>query len=439
MIPRRSSPFRHHDGLATRETTGVRGNEENESEMGSPAAALIGRNDPRATKVEGHAGWRRRLRRHAAAVPLALLTMASLLSAVAATASGSTRESVPGSKAITLQSPSYTPRAMFGGTDDYHCTLLNPHVTKNSYIVSSRFVAGSAEDHHAILSLVPPSLAATAERENAAAGGNGWTCFGAPELPDATTLQFDGTEWLSVWAPGHGADVLPRGTGIELPAGSLIIMQVHYNLLVGDKPVRNSFVVNTIPESAPVLPLHLQLELAPPDIPCPAGVTGPLCNRAASLANLSSRFGPQAVETVYGLEMQCGRNPEDPPAGDTTSCVSQIDQNGYIVRAQAHMHLLGRSFSLVLNPGTPQAHTVLDVPNYNFHYQKAYNLTTPIPVKAGESLQVNCSYDPTLAQELPILRDEPPHFVTWGDGSTDEMCLGLVWTSATLPNSHSAY
>jgi Copper type II ascorbate-dependent monooxygenase, C-terminal domain len=352
---------------------------------------------------------------------------------VATAASGSTKVSLQGIDAITLHSPMYTPRAVFGGTDDYHCTLLNPDVTKDSYIISSRFVAGSPEDHHAILSLVPPSIAAAAERENTAAGGNGWTCFGAPELPDATTLQFDGTEWLSVWAPGHGTDVLPRGTGIKLPAGSLIIMQVHYN-----RPVRNSFVVNTIPASAPVLPLHLQLELAPPDIPCPTGVTGPLCNRAASIANLGRRFGPQAVATVYGLEMQCGRDPSDPPAGDTTSCITQIDRNGYIVRAQAHMHLLGSSFSLVLNPGTPQAKTVLNVPSYNFHYQKAYDLTTPIPVKAGESLQVNCTYDPALAQELPILRKAPPHFVTWGDGSSDEMCLGLVWTSATLPNSHSA-
>jgi hypothetical protein len=379
--------------------------------------------------------WRRRV---AVAVPLALLALITTVTAVTTAASGSPEQPVPGAKAITLKSPLYTPRAIFGGTDDYHCTLLDPHVTTSSYIVSSRFIAGSAEDHHAILSLIPPSLAATAERENAASGGNGWTCFGAPELPDATSLQFDGTEWLSVWAPGHGSDVLPKGTGIRLPAGSLIIMQVHYNLLVGDKPVRNSFVVNTIPASSPVLPLHLQLELAPPDVPCPAGVTGPLCNRAASIANLGQRFGRQAVETVYGLELQCGRNPENPPAGDSTSCTSQIDQNGYIVRAQAHMHLLGVSFSLVLDPGTPQAKTVLDVPNYDFHYQKAYNLSTPIPVTAGESLQVNCTYNPALAQELPILRKAPPHFVTWGDGSSDEMCLGLVWTSATLPNSHSA-
>jgi hypothetical protein len=377
---------------------------------------------------------RRLGRRRAAWIPVAFVLAVAALLAVPTAATGATKEIT----AITLDSPTYTPRGVFGGTDDYHCTLLNPKVTQDSYIISSQFIPGSAEDHHAILSLVPPALAATAQRENAAAGGNGWTCFGAPELPDSTAQQFLGTEWLSVWAPGHGVDVLPKGTGIQLPAGSLIIMQVHYNLLVGDKPVKNSFVINTVPSSAPLLPLHLQNELAPPDIPCPAGVTGPLCNRAAELANEGLQFGQSEVQTVNNLEAACGRNPTDPPLGDSTSCTWPITQNGYIVRAQAHMHLLGTSFSLVLNPGTPQAKTVLDVPDYNFHYQRAYNLSTPIPVRAGEQLQVNCTYNPALAQELPILRKIPPHFVMWGDGSSDEMCLGMVWTSATLPNPRSA-
>ena len=46
----------------------------------------------------------------------------------------------------------------------------------------------------------------------------------------------------------------------------------------------------------------------------------------------------------------------------------------------------------------------------------------------GDKVQVDCSYDPTLRQELPTLRNLPPRFVTWGDGSSDEMCLGLVMT-----------
>ena len=98
------------------------------------------------------------------------------------------------------------------------------------------------------------------------------------------------------------------------------------------------------------------------------------------------------------------------------------------------MHLLGVSFKMILNPGSPDAKTILDVPDYNFHYQKAYNLATSVAVTAGDTVQVQCTYNPALAQEQPLLRKVAPHFVTWGDGSSDEMCLGLMWTSASLPN-----
>jgi hypothetical protein len=332
---------------------------------------------------------------------------------------------------LTMSTP-YTPKAPRGATDDYHCTLLDPHVKQNSYIISSQFFPGSLEDHHAILFLVPSSLAATAERDNV--GGKGWTCFGEAPLPDTSLAQISNTPWLSAWAPGHGADNLPNGTGILLPAGSLVIMQVHYNLLVGDKPVKNSLVLHTVPATTPLLPLKLDLMPAPPDIPCAPGVTGPLCSRAASLANLGQRFGQSAVQFVNVLESVCGRSANNPPASDSTSCEWPVYDSGYIVRVGAHMHLLGATFKMVLNPGTPQAKTILYVPNYNFHYQRSYNLLKPVAVSPGDKVQVTCTYNPKLQQELPALRSIPPHFVTWGDGSSDEMCLGLMWTSASLPN-----
>jgi hypothetical protein len=215
-------------------------------------------------------------------------------------------------------------------------------------------------------------------------------------------------------------------------------MQVHYNLLVGDKPVSNKLVLHTVPSSTPLQKLDLDLMPAPPDIPCPAGVTGPLCTRSAALTYLGQRFGQDQVGFVDTLERICGRDVSNPPEGDSTSCTWPAQASGYIVRAGAHMHLLGVSFKMVLNPGTPQAQTILNVPAYNFHYQRAYNLKNPIAVTAGEPVGVSCTYNPKLAQELPILRKVPPHFITWGDGSSDEMCLGLMWTSPTMPNSHAS-
>ena len=115
------------------------------------------------------------------------------------------------------QAVAYKPHAPPGATDDYHCTLMNPHVKTNSYIISSQFFPGSPEDHHAILFLVPPDLAASAEAANV--NNLGWSCFGETPIPNTGLGQISNTPWLSAWAPGHGADHLPKDTGIYLPAG----------------------------------------------------------------------------------------------------------------------------------------------------------------------------------------------------------------------------
>ena len=357
-----------------------------------------------------------------------------VLSAIVLPPAVATGSSVPSVTTISLaMAHAYKPHAAVGTTDDYHCTLVDPRVTQDSYIISSQFISGSAEVHHAALFLVPPSSVASVENDNH--GGKGWTCFGGP-LPGTSLVGLAADPLLTFWAPGSGIDNFPKGTGVFLRAGSLVIMQVHYTLLLGDKPVTNSLILRTVPATAPLQPLHLNLLLAPPNIPCPNGVTGQLCDRTAELANLGKRFGQSAVTEVDGIEAVCGENPSDPPEGNSASCTSRLSQGGYIVRTYAHMHLLGVTFTMTLNPGTPEAETVLNVPDYDFHDQRSYNLTSPIHVTAGEPVEVTCTYNPTLAQEIPVLRSVPPHFVTWGDGSTDEMCIGLAWTSSVLPNSH---
>ncbi len=96
-------------------------------------------------------------------------------------------------------------------------------------------------------------------------------------------------------------------------------MQVHYNLLVGDKPVREPLVLHTVPASTPLLPLRLDLMPAPPDIPCPTGVTEPLCSCTAD-RDPGQRSARARWDFVNALESICGRTVADPPEGDTTSC-----------------------------------------------------------------------------------------------------------------------
>jgi hypothetical protein len=337
---------------------------------------------------------------------------------------------IPGTTQVVLQGQkSYQPvPPPGGGTDDYHCTLVDPHVRVNSYIVASHFYPQSKEVHHAILFEVPPDMVKQANLADHL--GEGWTCFGESALPGTGLAQLGNTPWLSAWAPGHGLDVVPAGTGVYFPKGSLVVMQIHYNLLEGHAPVRAKLVLDTVPAAKHLKPLHLDLLPAPPDVPCPSGVTGPLCNRAASLADLGHRFGAQMVDFVNIIENVCGRNPADPPAGISTSCTWPVSFTGSIDRVTAHMHLTGKAMKIVLDPGTPRAKTLLNVANYNFDYQRSYNLKTPVAVKPGDRIQVSCTYNPRLRKLLPQLRRLPARFVTWGDGSSDEMCLAiLAWTS----------
>jgi len=347
---------------------------------------------------------------------------ASCTSAAASTGTAS----APATKTITLEAAHpYSPTApTLGTTDDYHCTLVDPHVTTDSMITASEFLPRSPEVHHAILFLVPPAVVAAARAADA--NGQGWTCFGETPLPGVSLAALSQTPWLAAWAPGHGRDEAPAGTGIPLPAGSLVIMQIHYNMLVGTAPVQSKLVLTTVPAATSDLtPLRLNLIVAPPDVPCPAGVSGPLCDRSASLADLGQRFGQDQVGFVSLIERVCGRDPQDPPAGDSTSCVWPVGFSGSVVRVTAHMHLLGASFKLVLDPGTPQQRTLLDVPSYNFDYQRSYDIPS-VSVHPGDSFQVSCTYNPVLRQQLPQLRDLPARFVTWGDGSSDEMCLAII-------------
>ena len=344
---------------------------------------------------------------------------------------------------ISMSSPApYTPHAPSGGTDDYHCTLVNPHVDHNSFIVSSQFSPGTGaaerEVHHEITFLVPPSVAPVVQALNKS--DKGWTCFGESPLPATNLASLTATPWLSAWAPGHGKDILPATTGTPLPAHSLVIMQVHDNLLVGDKPVKVGVKLDTVPASADLRPLTLTPYPAPINMPCPAAEAAnltayPLCSRTASLQYLAKRFGPSAVVFQNILEDLCGENTTDPPEGDSVTCTQYIRQPGYIVRTTAHMHLLGRSMTMVVDPGTPQAQTILNVPNYDFNYQRSYDLKNWVKVVPGDTVQFTCTYDPTLASELPALRKAPAHFVTWGDGSSDEMCLGLIQTVPLDPHA----
>jgi hypothetical protein len=318
----------------------------------------------------------------------------------------------------------YRPSAPNGGTDEYRCLVVDPQLTKPAFLTGTQFQPGNVPIvHHAIVFAIPPQNAAAARAADAAAGGQGWTCFGNDGLGGGTR-----SAWVDTWTPGAPEVLLQQDVGFRLQPGSLLVLQIHYNLLAtggrageSDQSSVRLRLTDGTPATKPLDTLPLQ---APIELPCAGGESGPLCDRAAAVADVGQRFGAKVGGTEAQLLSECGNG--TPVPGNTQHCDIPVSQPMTIYAALGHMHLLGRSIKIEVNPGTAKARTLLDVPDFNFDYQRLTPLPTPVDVNPGDTVRVTCTHDATLRQKLPQLNKLPPRYVVWGDGTSDEMCLGLL-------------
>ncbi len=345
-----------------------------------------------------------------------------------------TAEAPPGAplradeKFLDLAMPEpYTPKAPTTGTDDYRCFLLDPSLAKDAFVTGINVVPGQRKVvHHVILFRVGPDAVAEAKAADAAVKGQGWTCFGDAGVASDPEREFDSAPWLGAWAPGGGERMLADDIGVPLKAGSRIIMQVHYNLLEGSSPDTSSARLRLAPGTADLDALETMLLPAPVELACRAGKKGPLCDRDAAVFDVTERFGEQAAQAVNGLHLLCGGGFGKPEASPVQTCDRTVREAGTVRAVAGHMHLLGRSISVTLNPGTARERVLLDVPVWDFDDQGARSLAKPAKIKPDDTLRVRCRHDQALRDKVPELQDAPERYVVWGEGTTDEMCLGIV-------------
>jgi hypothetical protein len=335
--------------------------------------------------------------------------------------------------------------------DEYRCTWIDPKFVTNQMTTKAEFIADTSKSqtnknelHHAIAYIATPSVVAQVKALDPS-GQKGWSCFSSP-LGATSMGGLSALPWLYGWSPGHGADSMEAGYGISVPAGSLIVLQIHYNSLAGTKAVTSKFNVwseNTSTSSR--VPLTMRQYVAAPDLPCVApydDVTKyPLCNHAASLADLAKRFGADARSFSQLLESVCnhGTLPANSSSPNATSatCTWAFGENTPVTihKIWPHMHMLGRAFSVVLchqdaTCATANTQTLLVVPSYNFDNQFGYTLANPVTMTKGDYVKLTCTYSPDLRKLNPQTKKLPPRYITWGDGSSDEMCLGTLIVSS---------
>lgn len=329
--------------------------------------------------------------------------------------------------ALTTSTP-YTPAPPTGvGTDDYRCFLLDPQLDEDAWLTGTDIRPGNPDVvHHVILFRVDAELTREAEREDARSAEIGWTCFGGMGL-EGELDNLDDASWLGAWAPGGSETVTRAGYGVALDRGDRIVMQVHYSLLLkdeGDLSDRSETRLRWMPRSGSDLQeIHTVLLPAPVELPCrPEHASGPLCSHDASVQDVKSRFGESAGQTANLLHLLCGTAVAPT---DTTTCTRRVPRPMTVLGAAGHMHLLGRSITVTSNAGTDDEQELLRVPVWDFDDQAARPVE-PVRLDTGDELTVTCTHDQALRDRLPAFAGTEEKYVVWGEGSADEMCLGIV-------------
>ena len=316
---------------------------------------------------------------------------------------------------LSLKLPEpYTPKVE---PDDHRCQLIPWPAKETRFVIGTRVTPDKrAIVHHVIVFVVGPEQAAKYKAYDEAEEGPGYTCFGGPTPAKGGGPIGGGMasgprvpDQIGFWVPGMRSRPFPAGTGIRVEPGSMLIAQMHYNT--------NS----AAPEAD-----QSTIEIATTDsVDKEATVM-----QAVDLGWVTNGlFGGDAMTIPAG---------EKDVAHDTSISFDSIlvnrarntlglakDAPLVLYTAGHHMHELGKSQRTELRHTDGGTTCLLDTPNWDFAWQGRYTFTKPIVFGPGDKLWMGCTWDNTASNQ-PIINGKvkEPETVAWGDGTSDEMCLG---------------
>jgi mono/diheme cytochrome c family protein len=279
----------------------------------------------------------------------------------------------------------YTPNAAV--PDDYRCFILDLDTSVTRYLTGSQVKPGAGPlVHHVLVYAVPSAQVPTVEALDAEDAIPGYTCFGGPFSTSDSSAGGEGglPTQIGAWVPGSLPNIAPDGMATRITAGSKIVMQVHYNTLGGA-----------------LVPDQTQVEM------------------------ILTEDEPDFLITTRPLPIR----DLDIKAGDAASVFTHTFFNFRksplrIISTTAHMHLLGKRLEAHHINAADERSCMLRVPQWDFQWQQGYRPVETIEVLPGESIELTCEYDNSAANQ-PIVNgvQTEPRDVTWGEGTTDEMCL----------------
>ena len=289
---------------------------------------------------------------------------------------------------VVLQMPK--PKSIPASGDiPYQYIILPTHFKEDRWVRMSEIRPGNRMVvHHAVAYIRDP---ASTWLRGAPAG----VPFSADDLPTAA-LRHDAmwttSDILLVYAPGSLPDQWPAGFAKLVPAGSDIVLQMHYTTHGHATEAQRASGARFAPlEDRTSIGLVFSKE--------------PPRKRVLTLQLTNDRFLIPPGDPDHRVEVH-GSLPND----------------ALLLSFFPHMHLRGKTFEYnILEPGG-RIRTLLRIPHYDFYWQLSYRLRNPIPLNAGTVLQAVATFD--NSKKNPHNPD-PDSAVTWGEQTWAEMMVGF--------------
>ncbi len=185
---------------------------------------------------------------------------------------------------------------------------------------------------------------------------------------------------LGGYAPGELPCVYSNGIGKKIPAGSDILLQVHYTPMGKIRTDRSK--VGLIFSKTP--PTHQAI--------------------THGIANNRFRIGPGEDNVEVKSRFKFG-------------------EDSHLLSFMPHMHLRGKDFKYIVTYPGREPEVLLSVPAYDFAWQSYYRLEKPLAMPKGTVIDCIAHFD--NSDKNPANPD-PNASVKWGDQTFEEMMIGYV-------------
>ena len=301
------------------------------------------------------------------------------------------------------------------GTDDFRVFVLKTNFPEDRWIRAVDFHPGNRSVVHHIIAGVDPS--GRGRELDAADPGPGYYDLGG--FGDGVPI----TAFLPIWTPGAKARYCPDGTGYMLPKGADILIQVHYHKT--GKAETDATAVGLYLSEKP-LPREVHTGFVFPN----------LSFNQAMAAQTKVQEAEKAGKRIGILELFRSVDAIVIPAGSSDHLVKAstkpgasmmgrpLDRDILVTSVMPHMHWLGKNFTFTaFLPDGKTRIPLIKIDHWNFNWQGTYAFKEPIRIPKGSWFEVEAHFDNSEAN--PANRNKPPKVVRWGEGTNDEMCIGI--------------